>query len=342
MTNSALIDLVGVRELAAEDPARYIVHASNFRAVLERVFAAQRDSRVYFFRDHCYVTETTAEILLSLMQRLRRELLLHAQLHVRAAVTAGDIGATIVHVTSAANLGVPLRKRGSPAVITQSTPIITGYWFNQLAAKLFGDLEALKGIGISLDFDPYPNSAVHIATMENYFITEGRARRYHGFRDLRLDDSSMDTATLNALLRNFRESRASSKKVARFFVPPLVNWARSMSMVPGAEPTLDKEVVFGRLNPFRDVTGIELVYLTLVDRIYSADTSSFDGTRVAALKGFFLSAKWIHALLRSHDNNTAPIPRAVLSNSSRRAFITEVANYERGAARRPANEPTAD
>lgn len=331
MPYSALVDLVGVRELAADEPSAYVRHAQNFRTFLERAFDQRPTSRVYFFRDHCYVQDSEYDSLVAALQALQRELLFHAHLHIRAVIASGDIDAKALPIETAA-LGGRVAKRPSKATAaaqTQPQPVITGYAFNENAAKLFGDLETLKGIGLAIDEHVLPQPPSPSLAMENFFITEGRARRYHAFWDLKLTESAIAPESLAALIRNFRQSRAASRKVARFFVPPLVNWARNMNMAEGSVPTLDADIVYGRLGAFRDVTGVELVYLTLIDRIYSDAAKKYDVARVAALKGFFLKARWIHTLLRSHDYNTVPIPRSVLSNASRRAFITEVANYER-------------
>jgi len=95
------------------------------------------------------------------------------------------------------------------------------------------------------------------------------------------------------------------------------------------EPTLDEEIVKGRLGRVRDVAGMELVYLALLDRVYSPKATEYDEARVEALKEFYLAASWLHSLIRSHDYNAAPIPASILSGSSRRGFITDLGRYEK-------------
>src|SRR5262249_22792119 len=122
------------------------------------------------------------------------------------------------------------------------------------------------------------------------------------------------------------------KKVARFFVPALINFARCMD-VTATEPSLDEQLTGGRLSAFKDVAGMELVFLTLADRAYGQDERSFHPDRLSRLKRFLTSSTWLHKLLRTHDSSAVPVPEAVLTPVSRRKFLREAAEMHRARAR---------
>jgi hypothetical protein len=319
MSYSALIDLVGVRERAFDEPDDYLGFASEFRAALERVFSARKKTRIYFFRDHCYIEEPELTVLLDGICELRVVTLLDGSVNIRGVISAEGLKAKA--------LGAPMsslqKERGADGPIR-------GFQFGVVAARLFGRLEMLKGIGISVDglrADIKPHD-LSTRTMLNYYVSEGRGRQYTEFRDVRFRQEELTTTLLDHLVRTFMHSRASSKKVARFFVPALVNFARCMD-IAGAEPSFEEQLTRGRLSSFRDVSGMELVYLTLADRAYGLDERSFHPERLTRLKRFLTSSTWLHNLLRTYDSSAVPVPDAILTPISRRKFLRDAAETHR-------------
>jgi hypothetical protein len=115
------------------------------------------------------------------------------------------------------------------------------------------------------------------------------------FLDIALDSSFMTNANLHRTLKNFRKSNTLSRKFASFYVPLLLQWAKSTLLTTDdGEEQLDDLICRGQLNGLRRIQGIELVFLCFLDKVFSVslhdDVSDDEFKRVDNLKKFFVSS----------------------------------------------------
>ena len=317
MKYSAIIELVGIRELATDSPSDYIQKIREFRFALESSYDSDSSTNTYIFRDSCYLEDASLPHLVKFIRSLRTTLLLRSSLVVRGAIAKGSL---------------------SIAPIKSESPFLTarlqGFECGSVASQLFGFLERLKGVGIFVANSVYDDSGANLdnAFFDNCYVSESRYNKYIEFVDLSLDSEFMTWSNLGKLLSLFSKARFFSKKIARFYIPILVNWAKHMNLGPRSEENLDLDdyIVNKRiLEKCRDVLGIELVFLALMDRVFSAPpmanvgADTMESVRTNNLRKYFRRSQWLHRFIMT-DSKTMNVPSFILRGLSRRHFAEEL------------------
>jgi len=268
---------------------------------------------VYPFRDYCYIQCCNLDQLLTHISNIRYRLLHDFELFCRGAVVKGGLEAKPIVHSNAKDI------------------IISGMEFSSIASRLYGIQERVEGIGVSIDWIPDESKLIDEKCVSTYYVTlSSRKRSFTKFLDIALDSSFMTNANLHRTLKNFRKSNTLSRKFASFYVPLLLQWAKSTLLTTDdGEEQLDDLICRGQLNGLRRIQGIELVFLCFLDKVFSVslhdDVSDDEFKRVDNLKKFFVSSSWLQEIIAT-DNHSIGIPRDVLSNNAKQNFADYLYN----------------
>lgn len=306
MTIVAVGDVVGLRDLALEQPGEYEDCTHNLRVLLGQLVNTHEGIEVLLFRDHFYVSAANLGQMAEVFGLLRQQIAQRMPFPLRAFIGPGELGATDVSEEN-----------------STKTSRLNGFVFGKDAVEVFGHLEGQKAacVGVS----PRLTAAARkegVRLLRNCFIPESGAARYEGFYDLALESDFLSKVELQVLLGRLLASRIAAAKVARFYIPLLVNWIRSTSF-PGQ--AVDQLVPSSAFTRIKDVDGSELLVLTVVDRAFdgSWDTAALGNEeakdRLETLKRHLTSKDWIARLVRGSRRGRS-VPSYVLSPTSRRSF----------------------
>jgi hypothetical protein len=362
MAYSSVIEPVGIRDLAKDDPGEYRNRVQDFLDQIKRSLRSDMEKiSIYFMNDYAFIQTENLDTLLDFLTKIRNRLI-NKNMVIRGALTEGDLQAEKIEEDLFSNLHS-----------------IMGYEFGPLATELAGMQDGLKGLGIKItkkvarerkkNEDKYYDlltkkdktktltakekaflkSNKAICDLPNFFynyhITDSKVRRYDGYYDLALDNDYLTPANLSKIIKLFRQSRVSSKKLARFFIPLLVNWTKHMDLSPDEEsnnpdsqpstgsPTetdateesfydLDILISKGKLTGLREIIGLELIFLSLMDRVFGSNSElgKYDKDRIDRLRTYYKSIrKWVQKYIRS-DNQPVLIPKNILTPRSKRRF----------------------
>lgn len=362
MSFSGVIEPVGIRDLAKDDPEEYRKHIQHFLKQIKYSLTSDLNAiKLYFLNDYLFIETEDLETIILFICNLRTRLI-QSKMVVRGAISDGNLEAKEIKANSL--------KEGAS---------ICGYEFGALATELSGMRDGLKGLGIKVAkrlvkkrvqiedklktiieqknqklqingedevfLQQYGKLSLLPQFFYNYHITDSKIRRYDGYYDLQLDEEFLTPSNLDKIMRLFRQSRVSSKKLARFFIPLLINWSKHMNLAPPEKPEnlstetsktkldadvmedsykdLDGLISSGKLTGFREIIGIELVFLSLMDRIFGTNTDieTYDQEKLNKLRNYYKRIrKWIQNYIRS-DNQPVLIPKNILKPSSKRKFV---------------------
>ncbi len=267
--SSAFLDLVGIRALAVSSPKRYADTLGIFGKVVadECLRLRNASGRVYLFSDCLFAEATDIDALVDFVRSLR-ERLAAQDIYLKGALAFGALAAEdAVRLTSI-----------SPQSLAERRKILSGYYFGEHAASLFGQEQALKGIGLQVDEGVAANE-----TVLGLYLDAEPGLKPKCFRDLRYSAKFFEDeeGLLQAMLRSFGKSKSHSKRLGRLYVTPFVSMirsypdaklARGVTADPHRLPGLICSDLFEKV--FGDVTGFEFVLLALLDRAWM--TSAFE------------------------------------------------------------------
>jgi hypothetical protein len=344
MPYSSLIELVGIKDLADESPAKYSKEIELFSQELQNCAVEENEEGIelptpqhlVIFRDSCYLQAEDLKVLIDYLKRVRRTLLLNNKQFIRGAVIKGELG---VENISNKNL----------------KEVVKGYIFGSVASRLFGHVEALKGIGILIHDEIIENvniKELNIDIFTNYYISDSYKRKYRWFYDIAMGEEVKKIGILRTMIDSFKKARIISRKIARFYISIFLNWVEHMNLseeVGKAHYTLDNEMRKSEFMDIKEVVGFELIYFKMMDRVYEFSKEEIeemrkknaklengekiplvDPERLFELEDIFLrKCKWLHKYLR-HDEMEREIPKRILKGKSRRNFAMALAGQRYG------------
>jgi len=337
----AIVELVGIRELAEDAPRQYREATRTLRRCLEVATCRYPDHDLYAFRDQCYVQAKDLAGVCEFLAMLRRQLWADGQF-VRSVLGPDDVGVEVASLPS------------SRTATSSATRV--AYFFNERAAELYGLMERLKSVGIQVhpELLRKPHGRAEAAslpgtdlvpTVHSYYCTSyrGRSRSYRHFVDLAYSVELRTDESLALLMTRITSDNQGSGRMGRFYVPCLLNWVRTAAL-DGDEA----DSILGILNAltaraYRDIPGVELVVLATIDELY-AGRQTEDRTcalcevmgQSDALGRFTKRATtdpWVLSLL-ARDHPNAAVHDTILSRDSRRRFLDAARRAEQDSAGR--------
>ena len=304
---SAILELVGIRDLAEHDPDSFLRATSAFFTVLTKVFDKKPEVFVYVSRDYCYIQCNNLDQLFDHISNVRFRLLRDHEHFCRGAVVQGFLDAKSLAHPNAKNV------------------IISGMEFSSTASRLYGIQERVKGIGIAVEWISAEAQLISQRCLSTYYVSiSSRKKSYIQILDVGLDTTFMSTSNLHRILKNFRRSNTVSRKFASFYIPLLLMWAKSTSLKVNLEnEQLDDLICNNQLAGLVKIPGVELVFLCFLNQVFSKISedpdSEYESARIERLKAFFASSRWLQEIIAT-DNNLAGVPRDILSIDAKNRF----------------------
>ena len=332
---SCLLELVGVRDMAEENPDEYVTRTSFFRTKLKQVasqpkFAAGQKSSPEMvsplafvaWLDKSYVVCQQPTLLVDYLRLLRKELLKPKQVVMfRAVVSEGKAfeNSNSQSKRASNNLGQLQQVN-----------------FTHVAAALEGRLQHLKAIAIAVDPEVRDGLLQDAGKIEwckstlfsNVALTGTRSDRMERFYDVILDASDLEKKSIPEFFQILREATQRSKKAGRFFVPLLANVGRSLpESHTGSEileELIDQLIEQNALQRLKSITNSELIYFVLLDRYYHKRSETLDAEQAEfwnAFKERFVDSfakhsRWLKARMQK-DHKDGDIPPYVLAAHAR-------------------------
>lgn len=355
---SAIFELVGLKELAEFEPSTYYERIQTFldqaqsATVKVSRLSGEASAGALIIKsalDKLFVSAPSRRLIFGFACRLRRGLIFETkQLFLRGVIGRGDCFSPS---------GKGMRREASAGNGLRFE--IVDLRISSVGVGLHGELEKLKGVGFKCREDlgsfaeinnilgdlgrasEIPGGTAErgsevsgLRVFTNFMVSNLQPQRFSPFHDIALGSQVTDVPEyLRQAIAALREGRLRGNKVARLYVPFLLNWARTMDLSveapkrrsPKKFAPLDiliMDTVFSDL--MRDVPGLQLVPLVFLDRVFKSTEHIADGRR-ETLKSFFLDSrrKWLQRLVRL---DTEPsVPSNILSDASRRKFSEELA-----------------
>lgn len=347
-----MIELVGVRDLAAEDPSSYKMAMTQlFNAVREALDDADKSAKhkvtVCGFLDKCLATCDDLEILVRFVVSVRDELM-------SAASQSSFLRGVVIETTTDQMkeklemskdpdsehkaLGAPLFRAFnehpvSPHREWRNKEITYGYHLEVEGVHLFGKLERFKGIGIWIErrLADSLHKIAKIETVPNVYVFDSRASRFREFVDLKLKADFLTEKVLEDLLLQMHQAKGRSAKMARLYVPLLVNWIQSMDM--GEKPRdeankndpqfLDVALARGGMDWIRGVVGYEAVIWALAERVFGRASGRVEDSRKIGTLAKLQKAPWTADVMRT-DKAGVDIPEDICSLRTQNRYRTEM------------------
>lgn len=307
-TYSAILELVGIKDLAENDPEKFLRATTIFVNVLQKVFLDAFDVLVHVNRDYCYIQCYYVDQLIEHLNNVRFCLLQDYDYFCRGAVVEGNLDPkSIAHPTA-------------------KNQIVYGTQFSSTASRLYGMQERIKGIGISVNLITKDNNFIGQKCLSTYYVNiSNKKKSFTKILDIAPDANFMTEANLYRILKSLRKSNATSRRFASFYVPLLLLWAKSTSLTAQeGQGHLDHLICSGELSGLRRIPGIELVFLCFLNKVFSkslaSQTTEYDETRINDLKTFFVNSQWLQEIIAT-ENNFAGIPEDVLTANAKQRFV---------------------
>lgn len=377
MSYSAVVELVGIRELAEHQPAVYYQKISEFlyfvRQSATTLGVATGSSKRYqttkeetefredlmldnrltavILLDNCFFECERLADLVSIILKLQVMVYRQSKLLMRGALCEGSLEHQRVAVLSLKNAPKQIREISLASISKSSQDIeslneltignvidylnmreefrefsgIDGFVVGETAARLYGLKQRLKAVGIQTNRELVRSQKKNNRYFfQNYFATGIRNRRYHMFHDLTLGEEFLKDEYLNLLIKDIRSRLYSSKGLARFLLPVLINIARhsKLQRPKESETGILWAIESRRLESLRDLPGLELVYATVLDRVYSEISDIGSSNKYLRLRKFMRKCSWLKRHLRTDDQGER-IPESVLSWEARTRFADD-------------------
>lgn len=323
---SAIVEMFGLKDLATDDPVKFEQGVANFYKDVRELLGAYPDVNLIHNTDYCLFITPKGPDLLSLLDRLRTKLL--ARGIVFRAVVAPKETKPTVSKDQKKDMGLCLDKNG---------------------CELRGRVEQFKGLGIQIDskyfdhpsFDKTGRDEWRVRIFRNCYFPSSSQDGHVDYDDLAIDPKATEPANTDRLVNMVRENCHHSVKMARFFIPFLINWARNMDFSKRRDALspknrfagrgLDYYITDRRLGCLNNVTGHALVYAALINRLYpkptNFETAGVNKERWRMMHDFLVNnSRRLLAEIRDDDKGTR-IRDFILRRASRRAFHLEVAQH---------------
>ena len=312
----AFIDLLGTTEYAQEDRQKFYNRLTTFQETISNSCSLLAGTgKVYFFSDCAYIESSDVDTLVSYLRDVRRTLL-EEECYLKGAIGAGQLNASEPH-NSRIIRDPKERKRRKETVI--------GHCFGDDVVPVYALQAGLKGVGIRVDEKVKKSFENKGYIVQSCYLPVENNRRVECFADLRFGKDELQDDALNLLLRNFYVANAKSKKYGRYYLPSIISWINSTDFSNTELPELGKKqdpttlplifqmlVIHGTFDKhFADLVGLEYVYFTLLNKIFSECESEKVKRRVFEI----IAGK------KKMVSRLGALPSCVLSSISRKQFL---------------------
>jgi hypothetical protein len=345
---SAMFELVGIRDLAAEEPGEYKLAMNQlFNAV--RISLAASDGKhsatpimICGFLDKCIATCTDPQALMNFVTSIRDRLMAADEQCIFLK------GVIMSSAKESGSKGLPLNlfsdfrmNPDAPEIEWRSRDTTFGYHLDVEGVRLFGRLERFKGIGIWIErrLAGKMDRFTGLSIIENAYVIDSRQGRHRGFLDIKLNPVCLTEPVLDQLLMQMRQAKSRSAKLSRLYVPLLVNWIQSMDV--GIKPKdgakahrpqfLDIALSRNGFNWLRGIVGYETVIWALAERLMGRSSGDYNEARRIEVIAKLQRAKWTSDIMRL-DKAGVDIPEEICSLRAQRQYRIQMTLGESGEA----------
>lgn len=149
--------------------------------------------------------------------------------------------------------------------------------------------------------------------------------------DLKLNPAFLVENVLNQLLDQMRHAKSRSAKMARLYIPLLVNWIQSMDVTekPRDKANRDKpqflDVALARngIDWIRGIAGYEAVIWALAERILGMRAGRYEESRKLGALAKLQRVQWASEIMRT-DKAGLDIPEEICSLRTQRRYRMEM------------------
>lgn len=330
MSYAAILEIVGIKELAEDDYEKFSLVTTNFKLkAIQSVMPLIDKSRklslsIFLFKDHCYIQANDLNALINYIFSLRKSFFEVSHYFFRCALTVGDLSLNESKIE---------RKKSQE---TQSTAEIKYFEYSEVSTKLYAMLERFKGIGIMLDLESLVKEnafkSVKYSYFTNYFITDIANKKYQPYYDVAIRGDDFIYEALPQLFKRMGKDKLLSKKVARFYIPLLVNIARSFDLTTSKneERSLPNIIGTPAVTKHKDVPGFDFFFYMLIDNLFDVERNKklrdtgYD-EELNNIEKKLAKNSWLLESLRN-DSRFFDIPKEILNNSRRRIALRKISD----------------
>jgi len=203
------------------------------------------------------------------------------------------------------------------------------------ALRMLGELNRLKTAGIHADktlanYVSNYSGSTERCFIKNYFPTGKGRLDFETYFDIPIDDKLICCDMGWAKLINiFNKSRFIDSKLPKYYVGFMANWVRYLDLSKDWDGSMfnsaDGYISRGKLTKYNNVFGIDLVYATLLDRVFSPKLKEnvANGERIKKTKSYFALTKPVQKLI-AKDKWRTQIPSEVLSHESWHSYVSNL------------------
>lgn len=332
MAYASIIEIVGIKELVEDDYDMFTKLVTRFSVSLNQVAADTirihdaSEVSLFIFRDHCYAEANNLPVLIFFITRLRVNFFESTNYFFRSVITTGNL------------LIKDPQKSNSPITANGSKAEITFMEYSDVSTRLYALVERFKGIGIMVDRDMLKQSEswhfLENRIMENYYVSDLPNKKYQSFFDVNIESNDILYTKLREVFLRMHRDKLYSKKLARFYIPILINIAKNLdlrSIAESSENSFAKIIGKPLVTKNKDVPFFEFFYFVLIDKLYDKSNITImkeSGLQDEAiqLQKKIASNTWLLELLRN-DSKFTDIPEELLSDSKRRKALRILCRY---------------
>lgn len=319
---SACIQFIEVSHLAQDDRRSYYDLLSQLYQAIKESTTDSENLVMTFLEDKLYIQTGELEKLIHFVQQLRlNSIRKHSSLYFKSAICKGEIkkkqnkltfkGSTFSYYTYDYEFEIDNYK-----IPDDPHDVSVGF-------KLKMELENMTGIGINL----LENISEKYPSFSNQMIIESR-RKYESFVDLELSSHFHDNVSIENIIDEFVYVKQQSKKNARVFIPLLISWAASMDLNRELDQNQkDLDTLLDWLMVCKDISGIELVFLKILDRAMTDE--NINNERKEHIIKFFQNNKYFDKYI-SLDSKKE-LPREIITPATIRSFAHEKTKFMKQA-----------
>lgn len=329
MSYSAIIEIVGIKELIEDDFSKFSETIQHFKSKSEQaaseVIKVNKKSvlTIFIFRDHCYVEANQIDTLLGYICSLRIKFFEGTTYFFRSVITEG-------------NLNIKEAKQKTKKEESTSSLYEVRYMvYSDVSIRLYALMERFKGVGIMIDTDKISESQFSAISkyqsFTNFYITDIANKKYLPYTDVSLKSTDELFNNLKEIFSRMNSDRMYSKKLVRFYIPLLINIAKHYDLrksISTDEFSLENIISKPIVTRNKDVIGFEFFYYTLIAKIF--DPHYNDQLRSAGYEEQINKMEkelskniWLIELLRN-DSKFADIPKEILPNPKRRIALRKI------------------
>lgn len=257
---SAIVEIIGIRELAEIESTQYIQRILKLKVILEDEADSFPDIIVEGNRDYFFCKCIDIERLIKFIVNVRATLINgQSTMFCRGIITSGTYELTTEGKADSSE--------------DQNFFFQT---FNETAAELYGRLNNLKGIAIKIDRALLENGLIkdnRSLIFKNYLVQHYKRLLIREFDDIKLE---VDTECLKDICKEFIKAYRQSSQLARYYIPLFNNITKSSSYkkVSGELPkswrkgTVENLFSSTFFNDFKSIKGIRIIYIFFIKQLF--------------------------------------------------------------------------